>query len=179
MIIFFVKKKMILHKNKKYDRLYTISHHRNLRMSQIAINLKKQIELKNLSVLGLERSAGLKPGSLQNILHGRSKKPNINTIQSVAKALQCSVEELIDGSLNITCLPFNVEDKWNQGLYFSAFTQIVNFIKESNIQTKKNEFLKIVDEIYSYSIENDIDDIDERFMKWYILKKCDFVNKND
>ena len=81
-------------------------------MSQIAINLKKQIESKKISVLGLERSAGLRPGSLQNILHGRSKKPNINTIQSVAKALQCSVEELLDGSLNVTCLPFDTEEKW-------------------------------------------------------------------
>ncbi|CAO5679064.1 MAG: hypothetical protein HEEMFOPI_01218 [Holosporales bacterium] len=148
-------------------------------MSQIAANLKKQIELKKVSVLGLERSAGLRPGALQNILHGRSKKPNINTIQSVAKALQCSVEELLDGSLNVVCLPFDVEEKWNQDLYFSVFIRIINFINESNVQLKKNDFLKIADEIYNYSAENDINDVDERFMKWYISKKCDISNKND
>ena len=58
--------------------------------------IKTKVKDKGLSVNKLEKMANLKPGSIYNIISGRSKNPSIYTVQSIAKVLDCSVSEFME-----------------------------------------------------------------------------------
>ena len=62
----------------------------------ISQKLKNKISEVGISVHALEKKAGLKQSSIQNILYGKSKKPSFHIMQSIAQALNCTVTELLE-----------------------------------------------------------------------------------
>lgn len=163
--------------------------------TKLQANIKKRLSVRSLSVSELERRAGLKQSTVQNILHGRSKNPSIETIKCIAQELNCSIEELIgeiafsdssnanhsnsNASLK-TASPFanglperhiNVEEEcsWNADLFIKAITTVQAILDKKNIILPKKQILASVDEVYKYSIGVS-EEIDRRFAEWIIEK---------
>lgn len=140
-------------------------------------NLPQKIETyalnNNISINKLERKANLKPGAIRNILNGRSKRPTIETISQIAKALECSIDNLLnsdsikekDSSKNI-----KIEN-------YQLFESIINFVnkllKQDNESIQYDKFCNIVAETYRYSIEYNKETLSYKFAKWlYKKEKC-------
>src|SRR5438445_761981 len=68
------------------------------KVSFLQQRLKEKMTAIRISAHALEKQAGLKPSAVQNILHGRSKKPSAEILFAVAKILGCPVDELIDNN---------------------------------------------------------------------------------
>jgi len=136
-------------------------------------NIKTRLYSRNMSVSELERRTGLKPSAIQNILHGRSKNPGIDTIKSIAQELRCSIEELI-GELNIdaTFKPDNqMEDlPWNATLFIQAIEAVQSILGKKRKTLTKKQILATVEEAYKYSLDGTSKEIDYRFTEWLLDK---------
>ena len=155
-------------------------------MNSLGMKIKKKINEQDSSVHAVEKRAGLKPSAIQNIIYGRSKNPSITLIQAIAQALDCNIEDLVDGRdfdhshvLNDTSptLPkvsraSQKETKvWDQTLYMKCFNIVNSIINQHKINMDKNKILDIVDEIYNYSLGNNLEEPDVYFSNWLIERK--------
>jgi len=144
--------------------------------TKLKTNIEKQLSARNLSVSELERRAGLKQSTLQNILYGRSKNPSIETVSLIAKELNCSIEELM-GELNVYHSEVPVskidavveEPYWNATLYIKAIEVIQTILDAKKLNLSKKQILASVDEVYKYSMGVS-EEIDKRFAEWMIDK---------
>lgn len=62
--------------------------------TSVAKQISVRMKAKNLSILMLEREAGLKNHAVRNILRGKSKRPSADILQAIADVLGCTVKEL-------------------------------------------------------------------------------------
>lgn len=132
-------------------------------------NLKQRLEENKITAHALEKQLGLKFSAIYNILQGKSKKPSANLILNISQALGCSVEELLYNTL-----PKSTENqkpkKWIPALYIDALKKVEAILSERKIETSKEASLKIVDEVYVYSLDGNLPHADEQFANWLISR---------
>jgi len=139
-------------------------------------NIKNKIQQNKTSVSELERRAGLKPSTLQNIVLGRSKNPGLETIMSLAKELGCTIDELISPSVDSqfkkakTDLPMKII--WNETLFISIVSYIAEFLTQHSFSLIEiNEVLECIKEIYTYSLKAQSETMDSKFAEWIVERK--------
>ena len=59
-------------------------------------NLKKIRNKKNIGIRELDRISGISHTIIINIESGKSKNPTIDTVKKLAKALDVSIDELVE-----------------------------------------------------------------------------------
>ena len=138
-------------------------------MSFIASNLKSILKKKDLSAHALEKLAGLKTSAIHNILQGKSKNPTMHTLLAISKALNCSIEQLINHTEII--VGSNHSDLWHGALYASATLLVNKLLHERQLQVTKQEALSFIDEVYLYSLQSQKTEADKDFALWMIEKK--------
>ena len=139
----------------------------------ISNSIKKKAEAKGLSINKLEQKAGLKPGSVYNILSGRSKNPSLFIVQSVASALDCYVSEFVEVGGNLSGKKQKIKEyniDWDSDLYFACVSYLMEILKSRKMTLAKEEFMKLIDEIYLYSAKVGASDLDKRFVDWILDK---------
>lgn len=131
--------------------------------------LQQKISDSSLSVSEIERRAGLGSGSLRNFLLGRVKKPSLDAISAVARALSCELIDLVkeDFQDNIETLKL----PWNHKVYAEVLFFIQQQVDKNHLSWDLDDVLTISREIYSYSIKDGGQTIDKRFAEWIINKK--------
>lgn len=150
-------------------------------------NIKHKLKKQNMSIAELERRAGI-PHAVINIMHGRSKNPTVRVAQSIAKELNCSIEELFsegisDFNLCKTELESNTENSdlsienlkenntWDPVLLEKSTIAVSNCIKKHNFKDCNiKKVLSCVEDIFTYSISSDSKTIDFRFVDWVVEK---------
>lgn len=137
----------------------------------LALNIKKLADEKDLSILGLEKKSGLKVNTIFNILSGRSKKPSGETLLAISKVLGCTVEELF-GEENEEGKSGFVKE--TAILYPETFKDtclyVFDFYKKQKVSFTNKDFVEAVMQIYLYSIQNDHHTLDKRFAEWFLEK---------
>lgn len=144
--------------------------------------LQKKLKAKMLetgiSAHALEKKAGLKRSAVQNILHGRSKKPSAEILQAVAKVLGCNIYDLIghetqtDVKISDSLPGVNLtETQYNSNLYLEAVGVANKIFKAKNIQPTNQIAFSYIQGIYSYAIETEVAVIDVRFAEWLARKQ--------
>lgn len=128
-------------------------------------NIKKQLAINNISVNLLERRCGLKPSAIHNILHGRSKKPSLDIIQSIAQELDCTIEQLIRDDEKVK--NSQTHTPWNADLFIQSIEVIHKIFSQKGIQPSKEQAMTVADEVYKYSLRSS-QKTDERFAEWLI-----------
>lgn len=142
--------------------------------SALKRNIKTQLERNRLSVSELERRAGLKPSAVRNILDGRSKKPNIETLRAIAEQFNQGIDDLIAEEQD-ALTGTNVSSKNKYGfdtiLYHEIFNELTRMIGEHNIKVTIDEFQIYAKQVYDYCIESELTFIDKRFVKYTLREK--------
>lgn len=62
--------------------------------SQLSENLRRRLKLSGISQKGLAVKAGLNETAVRDIIQGRSRDPQYNTLRAIVRVLGCSVEDL-------------------------------------------------------------------------------------
>lgn len=139
--------------------------------------IQTKMEEQKLSIRELERKSGLSVGAVQSIINGRSSNPGIEFVASVAKALDCSVDELLNNS-SASSSPYSKTEKsqnratviWNANLYKDCTTEVESHLSSQNIKTDSDKILEIIRDVYLYALECKANQPDSRFVKWLIDK---------
>lgn len=147
-------------------------------------NLRDQLEKKKVTAYALEKHLGLKFSAIYNILQGKSKKPSADLILSIAQALECSVEELLQEkkeNFNLAAQESHQDlrsAKWVSSLYVESLNIIDKILKERKLELPKTPYLQIVEEVYIYSLEGGVFSVDEKFARWLINRYLTQTSQN-
>ena len=120
----------------------------------------------NMSIAKLEREAGLKVNVARNIIAGYSKKPSAETIYAIAKTLQCSVDDLLSNKDENTK---NIKIK-NLSLYQEIGQNVLEFMKNEGSCLNMIEYNKLIQEIYLFSLQFNLNEPDKNFTHWILRK---------
>jgi transcriptional regulator with XRE-family HTH domain len=134
-------------------------------MSHLIIknNIERLLKEKEWKVADLENKIGHR--SITNIFRGLSKNPTIEVLQSIAKAFNVEIQELLldhtseDSILNISLL----RDTCNKMIKELESVEYPITVKSSNI-------FSLIKEVYEYSVQLGLDQADENYIKWTVTK---------
>jgi transcriptional regulator with XRE-family HTH domain len=135
------------------------------------MSIKRKLLEQNLTVSALEKKAGIRPSSLQNIIQGRSKNPNLDTLKTVAKALECSVSDLLEEDrISADIELFLGKNAWNQDRYFDIISSVISVCRKSKRILPKKVFLLAVEEIYDYALRYSKNNVDQDLIDWVLQR---------
>lgn len=145
--------------------------------SSLVKNLNLLINQSNMSLRGLERKAGLKENAIRNILRGNSKKPGYDKLVPIARALNCSVDDLIGnyGISKSVTTPIRDRTYENKILFSKILSYISSHIETLDTNISSYQLLKELDYLYSYFYERKASEVDQDFIKWHL----DHIFKGD
>lgn len=146
--------------------------------------LKEKLTEAGISVHALEKQAGLKRSAVQNILHGKSKKPSAEILCAITRVLGCSIDDLIGQKLSnyppsletAKYLSRGISDiaenrtNFNSELYIHAAKIAAKIFKRHQLNPIHTIALNYINEIYQYSMNSKQENIDECFALWLYEK---------
>ena len=91
---------------------------------KIRDQLQRRLKSRDISPQSLENLAGLNKGAVTNIIYNKSLNPTIETMQSIARALNCSVDDLIR---DIESTPTHKEKVSSQDVALAFLNQYLIF----------------------------------------------------
>ena len=104
--------------------------------------IKSHIDENSMTVRDLERKAGLKPSAVKNIINGSSKNPTIQIVHSIAKALGCTIDDLVE---NKASSKSSSESDWNCNLYIQVLTKSSKYLSKIGVTLSEKVFFILVD----------------------------------
>ena len=126
-------------------------------------NLERLLKQRDWSVAQLERKAGIKEHSIQNIFRGSSKNPSIELVYGVAKALDVSVEDLITNKESFLIS--------NYDSYAEICRLVLQEIKNiTSKPTPQKKIFNIIEEVFLYTTNMNQNQVDSSFIKWIVMK---------
>ena len=141
----------------------------------IAKQISVRMKAKNLSVLTLEREAGLKTHAVRNILRGKSKRPAGDILQAVSDVLGCTVKDLLQNQdiFQEEGLPESNDERLHTSYAYPAlYVETVKFVNEALQQRKDPATVKqaqtCFEEIYFNSAQKDPSKVDKEFGEWWV-----------
>lgn len=139
--------------------------------------LREKMSEIGISAHALEKQAGLKRSAVQNILHGRSRKPSAQILLAVTKILGCDINDLLghadEGFEDTTLASQNeaLQDAAVNTHLFAEAAQVANEIVQNfGINPTASQLLKFINEIYNYSLRSQKSTIDRNFAEWLANK---------
>ncbi|OJW51121.1 MAG: hypothetical protein BGO67_12390 [Alphaproteobacteria bacterium 41-28] len=146
-------------------------------VQKLGSKIKSHISKANLSVRDLERLAGLKRSAVSNILEGKIKKPSLDTLRAIAKALNCSLTEFLELEELETSvrLHFPLSPPQEQinfpvhlPLLYETMDILSHCFKNNNYDPNLDLFLQCVKRVYIYALGNGENKIDPKFAEWVV-----------
>lgn len=139
-------------------------------MSVVSTKIKQKMEEQGLTAYSLNKKANLNSSGVQNILYGRSKNPTVEVLSSIAKALKCSISELVDETIKAPVI-LKKYNNWNKNLYLECLNYVSSILLKEGYPTELDDIFILVDEIYEYSLKNHESKLSKKFSEWVISKK--------
>lgn len=143
--------------------------------TQLAKQILARMQAKNLSGIALEREAGLKPHSVQNILRGKSKKPSAEILQAVSNVLGCTVKDLLENQEAFQEVELFEPKKEILKTQYKCSDLLMETVKIVNDILKQKEHdltieqvLSCVEKIYLHSLKKAPPHVDQDFAEWWI-----------
>jgi transcriptional regulator with XRE-family HTH domain len=149
--------------------------------SALAANLRSQIksrmESMGVNVRALERKAGLNTGAVNNILHGASANPTAETLNALANAFECTIDDLLGRKGNqVTYTSSETKFKnfqpyeWHHSLYISIIDELKKQLSKKQLSIDAEKALYLINEVYFYSLKKQKETADESLIEWLLDK---------
>lgn len=135
-------------------------------MVNLQLKLSDLMTQKNVTVSDIEKSTGLNKNTIHSILTGASKNPSANTLRTIAKALDVSLESILsDEEMN-----FDVLNKDQMKIFSDVTSATINIIIDKDLSFTIDKLNDLIKEIYQYSVKITPPYIDDRFIQWIVDK---------
>jgi transcriptional regulator with XRE-family HTH domain len=151
---------------------------------KLGIKIRSHIQNSNFSVRELERKAGLKRSAISNILEGKVKRPSLDILRVIAKALNCSVSEFLEpeeleapspSEHNVDIFQRSISLPVTLPLLYETIEIVSVCFKNIDYNPSFDLFLDCVKKVYVYALGNGKNKIDPKFAEWVV----DNLNNND
>jgi transcriptional regulator with XRE-family HTH domain len=128
----------------------------------LANQISSRVRAKNFSVASLEKIAELKSHAVRNILRGKSKRPSVEVLLTVADVHGCSINELMvkeeifenTGYSGDKQIMLN-SDYSPSDLMEQAVKVVKGKIHQKEKKLRLRQFLDCVEEIYIHALYKD------------------------
>ncbi len=129
----------------------------------IKSNIERLLKERNWRISDLENRIGQRR-NINNIFRGTSKNPTIEVMQSIAKAFNVEVQDLL--------VDYNTNENPNTELLLNVCNVVLKeFIKLPKAKNPTlNNIFSIIKEVYEYSVQLNLNNVDINFTKWLIQK---------
>ena len=137
--------------------------------------IQNYLDATGLSVSALERKAGLKINVARNILRGQSKKPTAETLQAIANAMECTIQDLLGVQKEVfssqvkhpveTSLLLEHPEILNEAL--QCISQV---LQEGHYKLTVKQTLLLLEEVYAYTIKKQPLKVDPDFIEWFVKR---------
>jgi transcriptional regulator with XRE-family HTH domain len=131
-------------------------------------NLERLIDEGRYNVVSLERKAGVTKNTVYNILKGITTKPSAEKLEAIAGVFGVSINDLYKNVPEKSPLYMNKD-------YFELMQKsLASIIREATkleLNLTCSDVSGLIDEIFHYSIANDIHEPDQRFVRWRLQEK--------
>ena len=135
-------------------------------MANLQLKLSELMNRKKVSVTEIEKTTGLNKNTINSILTGTSKNPSANTLRSIAKALDVSLESILsDDEMNIDSLT-----EAQMRIFSKVTDATINVVIEKNLNFTIDKLNMLIKEIYNYSTQSSPPNIDDKFIHWIVDK---------
>ena len=150
-------------------------------MNNIALKeiIQQKLKENGLSINAVEKLAGIGTSSLRHFLNGRTKNPDLETLNALARVLKCDLPNLL--GLNPKTLSEdqekdqNINKPVNYNLYIQVTSFVCDFLKEQKASSISNEvFLEALKKIYYFCLLQKNGILDKEFANWYIKEIIDY-----
>ncbi len=136
--------------------------------------LRNKMAEIGISAHALEKQAGLKRSAVQNILHGRSKKPSVQILHAITKILGCNINDLLStptiASYTSPQLTTTNDTQLNLELYSQAVIIAEQIFQKMQLKPTSTQSLGYIQEIYQYASSHGSSEIDAQFANWLAQK---------
>lgn len=149
----------------------------NAKDTDLALAIRDQLRSRVANIENVrlfERKNGLTPGTINNIINGTSSNPTAETLNTLANAFGCSIDDLLDRNTNqasnnnnLTALKNSV---WKSDLYIEISKELAKEIEKGQIKINTDKALLIIQEVYSYLIKKNKTSVDESLIGWVLDK---------
>lgn len=142
--------------------------------TSVAKQISVRMKAKNLSILMLEREAGLKNHAVRNILRGKSKRPSADILQAIADVLGCTVKELLENqdifqnNLSESQIKRLNETYSYPNLYIETVRLVNNLLQQKKSKATFQQAMTCFEEIYFHSAQKDPSNVDQKFAEWWV-----------
>lgn len=134
-------------------------------MNSLKEKLIGYMEKNNLTSASLGKKAGISSGIIHNIVKADNPNPTIETVVKIAKTMNYSLDKLLEQSY----FEFDQSPSFINPDLLKSVCDYLCELKE--IEDKNfNDFCQISHHIYQYCLENNLNQVDSNFAKWYVSK---------
>lgn len=143
--------------------------------SGLQTRIKNYLLSTGLSVAALERKAGLKTNVARNILRGQSKRPTGETLQAIAKVMECSVQDLLEGRSSSSRGEMGISPHESPFLDYPEILSevlqcILKTIKDNNYKMTVHQIALMLEETYAYTLTKSPPQVDKNFVEWFVKR---------
>ncbi len=147
--------------------------------TSLAQQIMIRMRAKNLSIPTLEKKAELTNHSVRNIIRGRSLKPNAETLNAIARALGCTVEDLLEKELPQEKVPPDQKQETTETPYQhpkllrETVDFVMTFLERNDHDLTLEQVLNCIKLIYQGSLENNPPKINEQDAAFWMILATD------
>jgi len=131
-------------------------------MNQMQANLQRLLEERNLTVSSLARKANKSVSTVQNLIYGRTSNPTVTLLLSIAKALNCSITEILGTDSEYPSCS-TTEDLY---LFYDNLNVLTGILLEKKMPISIFTALKLASNAYEYCKANNKNMADKNFCNW-------------
>ncbi len=133
-------------------------------MKSIKEKLQNQLNKNDIKPHTLAKYAAVPESSIKNIIYGKSVRPRLELIESLAKHLNCTASDLLsDDDPRIKHKKGEESEVWNGNLYIEALQAVMDIAHNKKIQLTSNQANIYAERIYQYAMVNNEKTIDMKF----------------
>lgn len=145
--------------------------------TNLAISIREQLRERAAKIDNVrlfERKNGLTPGTINNIINGTSSNPTAETLNTLANAFECAVDDLLNRATKTSSINANSailkSSPWRDELYIKVIKELSRQVEKGQIQINSDKALYIAQEVYSYLLKKNKDAVDESLIGWVLEK---------
>jgi DNA-binding Xre family transcriptional regulator len=142
-------------------------------MMILAERLRDILHERKLKITTVERQAQLKPGSINNILQGRSRHPRQTTLEALSRVLECDISDLVAENGYSSLRYEGVRHPWDASLAVDCVQVLDDLCRHMGLEPSMEKMFILARELYKYCWQENSSPLkaDPRFAKWLLLNK--------
>lgn len=122
-------------------------------MNVVGKKVLEQIESHGWSVPTTAKRSGLPLPTVKNIIYGNSLTHKKQTLEKLANAFGCKIEDLNDYSESATKSVKTKKDSHDFEILDECFESIKSYIGRKNLSCSNKQLMKLVDQLSSFVIK--------------------------